>query len=131
MAQKLDKQRRVSCLLTIYDANKEVVIHCHFVLVVVFSDIGSNAGHGGEIERRRPDQSVRPSIKQRSPLPADSLVDIRCSRCQSVAPSRRVYINCRTLALWSCEEPEGAVRPLRRTKEASLESKLMEAIWFK
>lgn len=72
MAQKLDEQSRVSCPLTIYDADKEIVVHCHFVLIVIFSSVGSKTGHSGEMEWRRPDQSLRPSIKQRSLLPADS-----------------------------------------------------------
>jgi hypothetical protein len=81
--------------LTIYDADKKVVVHCHLVLIIIRSSIERSTGHGGEIEWRRAGQSVRPSI---SFLPADSyVVDIRYSRLQSEAPTVLEYINCMEL----------------------------------
>jgi hypothetical protein len=78
--------------LTIYDADKEVVVHCHLVLIIIRSSIESRTGHGGEIEWYRRDQSVGPSIKQHSDLLADPyVVDIRYSRLQSEALTASVH----------------------------------------
>ena len=46
--------------LTIYDADKKIVVNCQFVLIVIVGSTGSIAGHdGGTKWRTRPDQNLK------------------------------------------------------------------------
>ena len=54
--------------LTIYHADKKVVVHCRLVLIVIRGSVRSITGHGGEMKYRSLDQTLGLDMGQKEKL---------------------------------------------------------------